>query len=83
MHLARFTRPDIMVPVSYLASRSAKPTVYYYSEAIRIIKYLSGTHNVGLVFTYNIGNVHVKVYADASHKLHENDYGHRGIFITN
>jgi hypothetical protein len=70
MHLARFTRPDIMKPVSYLASKSAKPTVYDYSKAIRIIKYLSGTPNVGLVFTYNNGKVNVKVYTDASHNLH-------------
>jgi hypothetical protein len=82
MHLARFTRPDIMMPVSYLASKSAKPTVYHNSEAIRIIKYLSGTPNVGLVFTYNNGKVNVKVYADASHNLHENGYGHGGIFIS-
>jgi hypothetical protein len=82
MHLARFTRPDIMMPVSYLASKSAKPTVYHYSEAIRFIKYLSGTSKVGLVFTYNNGKVNVKVYTDASHNLFENGYGHGGIFIS-
>jgi hypothetical protein len=81
MHLARFTRPDIMMPASYLSSKSAKPSVCHYSEAIRIIKYLSGTPNVGLVFTYNDGKVNVKVYADASHNLHENGCGHGGIFI--
>jgi hypothetical protein len=55
------------MPVSYLASKSAKSTVYHYSEAIRIIKYLSATPNVGLVFTYNNGKVNVKVYTDVSH----------------
>jgi hypothetical protein len=51
MFLARFTRPDIMMTVPYLVSKSAKPTVYHYSEAICMMKYLSGTLNVGLVFT--------------------------------
>jgi hypothetical protein len=82
LHLARFTRPDVMMHVSHLASKSAKPTVYHYSEAIRIIKYLSGTPNVGLIFTNNNGKINVKLYADASHNLHENGYRHGGIFIS-
>jgi hypothetical protein len=58
MHLARFTKPDILMPVSYLASKSASSFHIYF--AIRIIKYLSGTTNVGSVFTYNNGKVNVK-----------------------
>jgi hypothetical protein len=81
MYLARFTRPDILMPVSYLSTRSNDPTEEDYQKLLRVVRYLSGTKSVGIVFKHNIP-ISPKVYADASHGLHTTGHGQGGIAIT-
>lgn len=81
MFLARMTRPDILLPVTYLATKSSSPTEVHLRKAFRILKYIHGTKTLGLVFQGGT-NVGLKVYADASHLTHNDGKGHTGILIT-
>jgi hypothetical protein len=78
MYLARFTRPDILMPITYLATRSAKPTTEDFSKLMRVVRY--GTQNIGLVFTAT--DMQPRIYADASHCLHTDGRGQAGVVIT-
>jgi hypothetical protein len=81
MYPARLTRPDILMPVTYLATRCSDPTEADKLKAIRILKYLSGTANVGMTFTKQ-DTLEPHFYVDASHSIYESGTGHAGIIIT-
>jgi hypothetical protein len=80
MYLARFTRPDILMPVTYLATKSSKPTQNDHSKLLRIVRYLAGTSTIGIVFTPS--NMEPYFYSDASHAIHYDGRGHGGITAT-
>jgi len=50
MYAAISTRPDIAHAVHYLASNMLDPTAQHMVAAMRVLRYLAGTKNVGLVF---------------------------------
>ena len=80
MYAARFTRPDVLMPVSYLATRCQNHTDWH--KALRILYYLFGTQSEGLVYRAELNFV-PRIYADASHHLHPESHGQQGFFITN
>jgi hypothetical protein len=80
MYLARFTRPDILMPVTYLATKSSQPTQSDYSKLLRIVRYLAGTSKIGIVFTPS--DMQPYFYSDASHAIHHDGRGHGGITAT-
>lgn len=81
MYIGRFTRHDILLPVTALATKSSEPREHDLKQALRVVKYLSGTRNVKLTFD---GTVPLKpiIYADASHCIHPSGHGHGGIIIS-
>jgi hypothetical protein len=81
MYLARHTRPDILMPVTYLATKSSQPTSEFYSAALRIVAYVSKTKNISMQFSSNASLV-PSIYADASHLLHQDARGHGGIILS-
>lgn len=80
MFLARLTRPDILLPVSYLATRSSSPTEEDLGKLMRIARYLNGTRDVGLV--YMAPDLRARFYVDASHGIHVDGHGQAGLLIT-
>jgi hypothetical protein len=82
MYLARFTRPDVLMPVSYLATKCSRPTLADSNKLSRIVRYLAGTIDEGLEFRSDI-KFQPQIYADASHLLHPGGHGQEGIIITN
>jgi hypothetical protein len=82
MYLARYTRPDVLMPVSYLATKSSKPTEDDFGKAMRVLRYLAGTVSVGLEFRRDV-KFHPIIHADASHLLYDSGHGQAGMFITN
>jgi hypothetical protein len=80
MYLARLTRPDILNPVSVLATRTATPTEEDRGKLDRVFGYLKKTRTVGLRFRK--GDRQLRVYADASHGFHPDGSGQGGIIIT-
>jgi hypothetical protein len=82
MYLARYTRPDVLMPVSYLATKSSKPTEDDLGKAMRVLRYLAGTVSMGLEFRRDV-KFHPVIHADASHLLYDSGHGQAGMFITN
>jgi hypothetical protein len=81
MYLARFTRPDILMPVTYLATKSAAPTEGDYKKALRVLAYAATTRSRTMLFKSN-ADLTLKIYADAAHMLHRDGKGHGGIIGT-
>jgi hypothetical protein len=57
MYAAISTRPDIAHAVFYLASHMVAPTKQHMAAADRVMRYLSGTRNLGLSFGTRNGGV--------------------------
>jgi hypothetical protein len=81
LYIGRFTRHDILLPVTVLATRSSNPRESDMSHAMRVVRYLAGTQDVGPTFDGNLPMV-PNIFADASHCLHFTGHGHGGIIIT-
>ena len=82
MYLGRFTRPDILMTVSFLASKCSKPTMSDYSKLLRVLHYLAGTESLKLVYAHGIPFEPI-ISADASHHLYPEGHGQLGMFIFN
>jgi hypothetical protein len=81
MFLARFTRADILMPVTFLATKSADPRQKDYHKAIKILSYVVYTKNRHLRFRSDT-DLQLVAYSDASHMLHADAKGHGGIILT-
>ena len=57
MYAAIATRPDIAHAVHYLASNMLAPTQVHMTAAERVLRYLAGTKDIGLVFGSRNGDV--------------------------
>ena len=68
LFIARFVRPDILLPVTLLACRLKTANELDHSEAIRIVRYLKGTRDIGLVFEGPAEAI-MRFFVDASHGL--------------
>jgi hypothetical protein len=79
MYLARLTRPDILMPVTYLASKSHIATKRDNKHLTRILKYLEYTKDNGVTIHCNDLSVHTS--CDASHITHTDGRGHTGFFV--
>jgi hypothetical protein len=81
MFLARFTRADILMPVTYLATKSSDPKQKDYNKAVRILNYVVNTMTRCLWFRSRT-DLKLQVFTDASHMLHLDTKGHGGIIVT-
>jgi hypothetical protein len=80
MYLARLTRPDILLPVVYLATRSHCCTQSDMSEARKVCRYLRGTKDRGIHI--NCTSMQLHCLCDASHQVHMDGKGHTGFIIA-
>lgn len=62
MYLALCTRPDIAFAVGMLARFNSKPNQSHWTAAKRVLRYLRGTANFGVVYS---GNANLVGYSDA------------------
>jgi len=65
LYISQNTRPDITYSVNYLSRFQNNPNEDHYVGVKRIIRYLSGTLNCGLLYSKNM-NEELCGYADAS-----------------
>jgi hypothetical protein len=80
MYLARLTRPDILMPVTYLASRSHVATQEEWKAGVRIVRYLKGTLTLGVII--NCTSLDLHLVCDAAYGYHSDNKGHTGYVIT-
>jgi hypothetical protein len=86
LYLAKRTRPDILLAVSFLTTRvnHHHPTIQDLTKLQRIISYINATRELYLTLSAN-NNDSIQVYAyvvDASHGSHANFKGHTGGIIS-
>lgn len=79
MYMARLTRPDILLPVAYLATKSQNPTLGHKKQLDQVLQYIKGTISAGLMFKRS--DLRLTLSADASHLTHADGKGHTGICI--
>jgi len=87
---ARFCRPDIIFVVSVLTTRLSDPTVEDYESAMRVLGYLKGTIDLGIIYCMpeinsnppdtaswidGVKNMEARCFVDASHAVHHNGRG--------
>lgn len=65
MYVATMTRPDIAYAVSSLCRYMAAPTKEHWQAAKRVLRYLAGTTNTGIV--YKRGSGKARAYGDADY----------------
>lgn len=78
-YLAKRTRPDISLAVSYLATRMKSPDHYDDAKLTRVYEYLSGTQNIGVKLRPDSLTIHA--WIDASYSVHCDYKSHTAIIV--
>ena len=75
-HIAKWTRPDILLPVARLATKMRAPTIHHMSVALRLVKFIHETHAWAIKHSCDESEeMRVKCYADAGSKFVDVDGG--------
>jgi hypothetical protein len=83
MFLALRSRPDILLPVTFLASRSSAPTAQDEFKLNRVLMYLNGTQTFGLTLSPpQDEQLVMHAFVDASYACHPDARSHTGAIIT-
>jgi hypothetical protein len=69
LYLAKKVRPDILTAVSFLSTRVQRPTTQDNKKLVRVLKYIKGTKNLGIVISPS-KKIAVDAYIDASFAVH-------------
>ena len=77
LYLGKRIRMDILTAVAFLTTRVTKATEEDDGKLLRVLKYLRGTPDIGLVLDGREG-IALEVFADASHAVHDDAKGHSG-----
>ena len=94
LYLSKRTRPDILLPISFLATRVQAPDVDDLAKLNRIYKYLNTTADLGIRLEIGDPNndyspplidsdnvLFVNAHIDASHGVHTDYRGHTGMVV--
>lgn len=79
LFLAKRTRPDILTAVIFLSTRVQAPSLNDWKRLERVLKYLNGTPELGIVLKPGEGDLEIRAYADASYGVHADGKGHSGL----
>jgi hypothetical protein len=79
MYVARLTRPDILLPVSYLATRAHIATKQDWQKLLRVLRYLKDFSNDGI--TIKCEELQLYAHCDASYSVHQDGRSHTGYAI--
>jgi hypothetical protein len=78
-YLVKRSRPDISLPVSYLATKMTKPDHYDDSKLTRVYEYLSGIQELGITLRPDALTIHA--WIDASYSVHCDYRSHTAIIV--
>ena len=70
LYLSKRVRPDIILAVSFLTTRVQAPDVDDWNKLQRVLKYLNGTQEMGIILRPN-NNSKYEAYIDASYGIHD------------
>jgi histone deacetylase 1/2 len=80
-YLGKRTRPDILLPISFLATRVQAPDDDDWKKLERVFRYLNGTTELGIILTAD-PSPHVIAHIDASYGVHGDFKSHSGMVIS-
>ena len=80
LYLSKRTRPDIQLPVSFLATRVLSPTEQDNDKLLRVLKYLFGTKNLSLTLQAST-DFRLSIFVDASYANHSDFKSHTGSVV--
>ena len=80
MYVARLIRPDILLPVTFLATRSHVANAADMLAAKRVLKYLRNTNDIRLRILCE--SLQLNMHCDASYGVHTDGKSHTGFAIT-
>jgi hypothetical protein len=81
LYLAKRARPDILVTVSFLASRVQSPDCDDWSKLSRLFKYINDSKSLGIVLEPDT-DMTIASYIDASYAVHGDMRSHAGTVIA-
>jgi hypothetical protein len=82
LYMAVRTRSDILLPIIFLSTRVREPRAKDAMKLRRVLRYLYGTEDLGIVLGANgDGTLCVVAYCDASYGVHMDSKSHSGTFI--
>ena len=82
LYLAKRVRPDILTAVSFLSTRVQNPTENDWKRLQRILQYLNGDPETGIVLKPGEGDLHITASADAAYGVHADGKSHSGLCIA-
>ena len=82
LYLAKRVRPDILTAISFLATRVQAPTENDWKRLIRVLRYLYGSRDLGIVLRPGDGPYRVIGSADAAFGVHQDGKSHSGLVIA-
>ena len=81
MYLAKRTRPDLLLAISYLSTKIQSPTAADFTKLQRIFKYINGTKDMGLTLSTQSYRLYCSI--DAAYNIYKSESkGHSGIILT-
>lgn len=81
MYLAKRTRPDILLAVSFLSTKIQKPKPIHIKHLNRIFRYISTTPTKGI--TLKPTSLQLHAYVDAAYSVHSEDFhSHSGVMFS-
>ena len=81
-YLAKRARPDILMPVAYLATRVTRCTKDDIAKLDRLMQYVNSTKDRGIMLRIGTGGANVKVYIDAAYGVHSDGKSHTGSCVV-
>jgi histone deacetylase 1/2 len=81
LYLAKRVRPDILLPISFLSSRTLSPDVDDWKKLERMLRYLNGTTELGIILEAS-DPTKIEGFIDASYGVHSDFKSHSGMVIT-
>ena len=81
LYLAKRVRPDILLAVSFLTTRVQSPDVDDGHKLDRVLKYLNGTQDMGIVLRPS-KSLNQEAYIDASYGTHADGKSHSGMVLS-
>ena len=79
--MAKRTRPDVLLPIQFLATRVTAPTDQDLRKLMRVLKYLNATVDLGIKLTSG-AEPQLRAYIDASYGVHGDGKSHSGMTVT-
>jgi hypothetical protein len=81
LYLGKRVRPDVLLPIIFLATRVKCATHEDKKKLDRVISYLAGSRNLGLTLSFPRGMLSVQAFIDASFGVHSDFKSHSGSVI--